>query len=83
MDCESRVATGEVSAEILRCAEEVDADIVVMSTHSVTWPARAYLGSVADRVLREGNRPVLLVRREPPAGEVVSEATGLATHAGT
>jgi nucleotide-binding universal stress UspA family protein len=82
LECETRVATGDVGAEILRCAEEVDADIVVMSTHSAAWPARAYLSSVADRVLREGNRPVLLVRREPPAGEAGSDSPGIVTHAG-
>ncbi len=72
VESEARVATGEVGCEILRCADDVDADMVVMSTHSVTWPARAFLGSVADRVLCDGTRPVLLVRREPPAGETTA-----------
>jgi nucleotide-binding universal stress UspA family protein len=62
---EARVATGDVSDEILRCAQEIDADAVVMSTHSVEWPARAYVPSVADTLIREGVRPVLLVKREP------------------
>jgi nucleotide-binding universal stress UspA family protein len=67
VECEAFVATGEISAEIARCAERVDADLVVMSTHALSWPDRAYVDSVADRVLTEGRRPVLLVRREPPA----------------
>jgi nucleotide-binding universal stress UspA family protein len=67
VECEAYVATGEISAEIARCAERVDADLVVMSTHALSWPDRAYVDSVADRVLTEGKRPVLLVRREPPA----------------
>jgi len=76
VDCEARVATGQVGAEILRCAEEVGADLIVMSTHSVPWPARATVSSVADHVLREGTRPVMLVRREPPVGEVAAGARG-------
>jgi nucleotide-binding universal stress UspA family protein len=49
---ESRLATGEVAVEIERCAEDVDADLVVMSTRSVVWPMQAYLGSVARQRLR-------------------------------
>jgi nucleotide-binding universal stress UspA family protein len=70
VDCEAYVATGEISAEIARCVERVDADLVVMSTHALSWPERAYVDSVADRVLTEGRRPVLLVRRESSAGKV-------------
>ena len=80
--CEARVAIGEVATEILRCADNVAADIIVMSTHPVPWRSRAYVSSVADRVLREGSRPVLLVRREPPVGEAVSEPQRVIAHAG-
>jgi nucleotide-binding universal stress UspA family protein len=64
IETEARVATGEIPDEIVRCAVEVDADIIVMSTHVVGWPARAYVASVANQVIRMGQRPVLLVRRE-------------------
>jgi nucleotide-binding universal stress UspA family protein len=65
-ETEARVATGDVPNEILRCASQIDADAIVMSTHKLAWPARAYLPSVADHVIRQGVRPVLLVKREPP-----------------
>jgi nucleotide-binding universal stress UspA family protein len=58
-------ATGNITEMILKTAEEVDADIVVMSTHAWTGPLRSVLGSVADEVVRTGPRPVLLVRRHP------------------
>jgi len=64
----TRVATGDIPREILRSAAEVNADVIVMSTHSVGWPARAYVAGVADHVIREGVRPVLLVRREALPG---------------
>ena len=66
VDAEARVATGDIATEILRCAAEIDADAIVMSTHKVAAPARAYVPSVADHVIREGVCPVLLVKREPP-----------------
>ncbi|MBV9135079.1 MAG: universal stress protein [Chloroflexi bacterium] len=34
-----------------------------MSTHALTGPARAVLGSTADAVVRSAPCPVLLVRR--------------------
>jgi nucleotide-binding universal stress UspA family protein len=64
VDTEAHVATGEIPKEILRCAAEVNGDVIVMSTHTVGWPARAYVASVADQVVRNGQCPVLLVRRE-------------------
>jgi nucleotide-binding universal stress UspA family protein len=42
----------------------IDADVIVMSTHSVKWPARLFVGSVAEHIIRESARPVLLVTRE-------------------
>jgi nucleotide-binding universal stress UspA family protein len=65
VETESRVVTGDVASEIQVCAEDVDADAIVMSTHRVAWPARAYVPSVADHLIRQGTRPVLLVKREP------------------
>jgi nucleotide-binding universal stress UspA family protein len=63
------LAVGEVPTEIVQCAEAVQADLVVMSTHALRWPTQANVASVADDVLRCGHRPVLMVRREPAAGE--------------
>lgn len=64
IETEARVATGDIAEEIMLVATEVNADAIVMSTHTVSWPARAYAASVADHVIRQGVRPVLLVRRE-------------------
>jgi hypothetical protein len=52
-----------VADAIMRSADEVGADLIVMSTHALTGPARALLGSVADMVVRNARRPVLLPRR--------------------
>ncbi len=59
---------GRVSETIVGTANAVGADLIIMSTHALTAPARAVLGSVSDEVLRTADRPVLLVpRRRRPA----------------
>src|SRR5438105_14586713 len=72
LQVESKAVRGEVAATIDAVAEETNADMVVMSTHALTGPARAVLGSVADSVVRTSHRPVLLVRR-PDGGLDSSE----------
>jgi nucleotide-binding universal stress UspA family protein/predicted transcriptional regulator len=52
---------GEPTEQILAAARENDADIIVMATHGRTGPARWLLGSVADEVVQQADRPVLLV----------------------
>jgi nucleotide-binding universal stress UspA family protein len=52
-----------VAEAIVEMADEVEADLIVMSTHGLTGPSRALLGSVADAVVRNARRPVLLPRR--------------------
>lgn len=59
---------GQVPDEIVRVAEEMDADLIAMSTHGRSGLTRWAFGSVTDRVLRsEGKIPVLTVR--PVAGQ--------------
>lgn len=53
---------GSISDAIEQHAESVDADLVVMSTHGYGPLSRFWLGSVADRLVRQLPRPMLLVR---------------------
>jgi len=66
----SRVRTeirfGRPAEEILRYADEVEADLIAMCTHGRSGLSRWVYGSVADKVLRGANCPVLLVRVRPP-----------------
>ncbi len=48
--------------EIIKAEEEVNADLVAMSTHGRSGISRFAIGSVADKVLRGGSVPVLMVR---------------------
>ena len=48
--------------EILRAARRTRADLIVMGTHGRTGVSRVFMGSVAERVVRESRCPVLTVR---------------------
>lgn len=56
------LATGEVAEEVCRRARETEADLIVMTTHGRTGLSRAWLGSVAEAIVRRATTPVLLLR---------------------
>jgi len=56
------VRPGKAADEIVRFADEVHTDLVAMATHGRSGVGRWVFGSVAERVLHEGNTPLLLVR---------------------
>jgi universal stress protein A len=56
------VTWGKPYQEIIRCAGDQQADIIVLSTHGYTGIKRAYLGSTAERVVRHASCPVLIAR---------------------
>jgi universal stress protein A len=55
-------AEGLPADEILRAARRARADLIVMGTHGRTGVSRVFMGSVAERVVRESRCPVLTVR---------------------
>ena len=54
--------TGDPASVILQSAEEFKVDSVVMATHGRMGLGHLFLGSVAERVVRESPRPVLTMR---------------------
>jgi nucleotide-binding universal stress UspA family protein len=63
IEAETRVRRGEPVEEILAAAREEDADLIAMTTHGRTGPARLLFGSVAEGVLRHASVPVFLMRQ--------------------
>jgi nucleotide-binding universal stress UspA family protein len=59
-----RVTSGFAAQEILRTAREAGSDLIAMATSGKKGMSRIFLGSVAEEVLRDTDRPVLL-RRAP------------------
>ena len=53
---------GSVAEVILEVAEELQVDVIAMSTHGRTGPARWLIGSIAERVVHNSKIPVLLIR---------------------
>jgi nucleotide-binding universal stress UspA family protein len=56
------IAPGNAARSIVRYLAEVEADLVVMTTHGRGPLQRAWLGSTADGVIRRSPCPVLLLR---------------------
>lgn len=56
---------GDPASRLLDLASELGSALIVMTTHGRTGLARFALGSVADRVVRGGEAPVLLIRSFP------------------
>ncbi len=58
----SEVKVGDVTHEIIKFADEINARLVAISTHGHSGIGQWIFGSVAHKVLQAGNTPVLLVR---------------------
>jgi nucleotide-binding universal stress UspA family protein len=56
---------GNPALEIRRFAEEEGMDLVVMATHGRTGLRHIVMGSVAEKVVRQSNVPVLTVKPHP------------------
>ena len=73
---ETRVLTNQrVPDAIVNFAAEEEVDLIAMATHGRGGPARALMGSVADKVVRNSTVPVLLfppkLEHAPPRRELV------------
>jgi len=53
---------GGASEMICERAQEIDADLIVMTSHARTGFGRMWLGSVADAIVRNATIPVLMLR---------------------
>jgi nucleotide-binding universal stress UspA family protein len=59
------VRDGKPFLEIIRAAEELNADLIVMSSHGHSRIAEIILGSTTDRVVQKAPCSVLVVREKP------------------
>lgn len=57
-----RVMVGEPTGAIVAAAKEDAVDLIVMGTHGRQGAAHVFMGSVAERVVRQAPCPVLTVR---------------------
>jgi nucleotide-binding universal stress UspA family protein len=59
---------GPTGQTLAKYVKEIGADLVVMSTHGRGWLRGAWLGSVADHLIRSLKIPVIVVRAREGAG---------------
>lgn len=60
--CEALVISGDPAEQVLETARGLEADLIVMGTHGRRGLSHLFLGSVAERVVRESPIPVLTAR---------------------
>lgn len=59
---DTKLVLGVAYAEVPRLAEELGADLIIVGTHGRTGLRHAFIGSVAERIVRLASCPVLCVR---------------------
>ena len=59
--CEVQLIEGNAHVEIVRHAEALGAELIVLGTHGRSGLAHAVLGSVAERVIHRATSPLLVV----------------------
>jgi nucleotide-binding universal stress UspA family protein len=64
----------DVNMELLRIAELIKADLIVIATHGTTGWHKLAFGSVTEKVVRLATCPVLVLRAQPEAGASESSA---------
>ncbi len=69
----TQLIDGLVADALIAHAHRSNVDLVVMTTHGKGPLSRFWLGSVADKLLRQLNVPVLLVRPQEAASDVSRE----------
>lgn len=65
VDAQAMLLVGDVVPALLQLAQEIEAELIVLTTHGRGGLSRAMLGSVADSLVRESATPVLAVRPRP------------------
>ena len=70
---ESHFIDGQPVSRILELADEIEADLLVVGSHGHTGFKRAWVGSVAEGIVREASCPVLVARGQdsPLSGQAV------------
>jgi nucleotide-binding universal stress UspA family protein len=59
---DSSLLEGFVTEALERQAKKIDAQLIIMTTHGRTGVSRAWLGSVADSLVRHSHFPLLVIR---------------------
>jgi universal stress protein A len=75
---ERRCETGDYATGILRIANEISADLIVMGSHGRAGINRLLMGSVAEHIVRKAKCPVLTVTGPVRMSAINSESDSFA-----
>lgn len=82
VEIDLRIPIGKPHSSILALADEIDASLLVLGAHRSARLTDLFRGTTAERVVRFGHVPVLLVRTPPTAAyERVLVGMDFSTHA--
>ena len=62
----AKVDFGNGAEGLVKMADELEADMIVVGSHGRRGLTKFFIGSVTDRVLRWTRRPVLVVKEAQP-----------------
>ncbi len=65
----AKIAVGDAAEEIVKAAEEMNADLIAISTHGRSGLSRWAFGSVTDKVLRCGGKVPIITVKAPKKAE--------------
>ena len=69
-DLQAEILVGHVAESLVDYAENNDFDLILIATHGRSGVQRWVRGSIADKVLRSSNMPVLMVRAPGSEGGI-------------
>lgn len=72
---EADLALGDADTEIVRFAEGIHADLIVVGSRGLGGIRRALIGSVSDSVVRHAHCPVMVVRQGSQRKPVTQQST--------
>jgi nucleotide-binding universal stress UspA family protein len=55
------VEEGDIAESVLKTANKIKADIIILGTHSRKWLENIVMGSVAEKILRNALVPLLVI----------------------
>jgi nucleotide-binding universal stress UspA family protein len=72
---DTNLALGDADREIVRFAEDMHADLIVVGSRGLGGVRRALIGSVSDSVVRHAHGPVLVVHQGNQRKSVANQST--------
>jgi nucleotide-binding universal stress UspA family protein len=61
------IEAGKDFITIIRHARKIHADLIIIGAHGEGFIKEVFLGTIAEKIIRKGDRPILVVKKPPEA----------------